>query len=54
MAEIEDVRSTALVIDQQNNKLLSELKGLRIKNKILVEERNMAVNENVVNNMKMK
>lgn len=44
MVEIEDVRLMAMVIDTQNSKLLGEVKDLRIKNKILIEERNIAIN----------
>lgn len=44
MTEIEDVRLMAMVIDTQNTKLLEENKDLRIKNKILMEERNIAIN----------
>ena len=43
MSEIEDVRLTALAIDNQNNKLITEVKELRVKNKILSEERNIAI-----------
>lgn len=54
LQEIEDVRSMALCIDNENQKLMNEVRELRIRNKILVEERKIAINENVVNNMKMK
>ena len=54
MAEIEDVRSMAIVIDNQNKKLLQEVKELRIMNKVLGEERNIAINENVMLNLKVK
>ena len=54
MQEIEDVRLMAISIDNQNQKLLGQVKQLRIRNKILGEERKIAISENVVNNLRMK
>ena len=52
--EIEELKGMAGGIDEENMRLGNEVRELRIKNKILVEERNMAIRESVVNTMKMK